>query len=69
MKKLLPLIGLLMLFMTILVFAQEVIDTPRKLDIYYFHGHRPAVPSAGPLRMKPGPCSAAISRKNWIPAS
>ena len=40
MKKLLPLIGLLALFMTTLVFAQEVIDTAKKLDIYYFHGHR-----------------------------
>jgi hypothetical protein len=40
MKKLLPLIGLLALFLTTSVFAQEVIDTAKKLDIYYFHGHR-----------------------------
>ncbi len=40
MKKLLPLIGLLALFLNTSVFALEVIDTAKKLDIYYFHGHR-----------------------------
>jgi hypothetical protein len=40
MKKLLPLIGLLALFLSTSVFAQEVIETAIRLDIYYFHGHR-----------------------------
>lgn len=40
MKKLLPLIGLLALFLSTSVFAMEVVNTPKKLDIYYFHGHR-----------------------------
>jgi len=43
MKKLLPLIGLLALFLSTSVFALEVVNTPIKLDIYYFHGHRRCV--------------------------
>ena len=39
MKKLLPLIGLLALFLSTSIFALEVVNTPKKLDIYYFHGH------------------------------
>lgn len=40
MKKPLPFIGLLALLLSPSVFAQEIVDNIKKLDIYYFHGHR-----------------------------
>jgi hypothetical protein len=40
MRKLLPLIGWLVLSATASAFAGEVLDSAKKLEIYYFHGHR-----------------------------
>jgi hypothetical protein len=39
MKKLLPFIGLLTLLLSSSLYAQEIVENTKKLDIYYFHGH------------------------------